>query len=466
MTTTITVSELISRKERNYLIFTRFNVDLYFDLADKTFKRVSKTGRMKEVASSSVRKFFAHLSGYDVPFSFKKDPIYRDLVSRVIYQRKNKRLTNFVPMFSQLADALQIESYLLLDIKIETGIPFERPVSQFSKNVIRFMRESGLTFGAWWEKNYEMHPKLITDLCTHVMENYHDNILVYTHLYNIIKNRMDKLVHLVQSTNVKVQEESKSYTHLANAYKELGYGAEYKALFDYVVRCVAVEAMCEQDVIDEYYDYLRMARKIKQLKQLEKLKDQGDLTKTIETIGLVDYRKIEKYPKGLTIRHRIVTRNYNVMRRDFDESVFSLQVQHDYAWAKKEYCVTTAKSTSDIKNEGTELNHCVGSYIDSVMTGKTQIAFLRKADNPEQSLVTLEIRSRGIQQARGYGNRDISDEERAWLELYAQAKNLTFGSIHSDETKPCPTPNPKAVTDTTMVDVHTTDVTPELVEVA
>ena len=115
------------------------------------------------------------------------------------------------------------------------------------------------------------------------------------------------------------------------------------------------------------------------------------------------------------------------------------------AWEKDEYCVVTPKKCDDIKNEGTELNHCVGSYIDSVLQGRTQIVFMRSSDNPEQSLVTLEIRSRSIQQARGYSNREVSEEEAKWLEGYAKAKNLTWRNIRTNNDLPCPPVNVKHV---------------------
>lgn len=50
-------------------------------------------------------------------------------------------------------------------------------------------------------------------------------------------------------------------------------------------------------------------------------------------------------------------------------------------------------STQDIKDESVSQNNCVASYIDKVIDGECHILFLRKKDNPSQSLITIEIRN-------------------------------------------------------------------------
>ena len=413
---------------------------LWFDLSDNKFKRPLKDGSLKEVVDTGVASFFRKMDVGEVKNSFS-DEVYRKLVERVVNHEKKRENSNFATIFRKIHEYMHLESYLLLDIKLTySRMPFDNPVSQFSKPVIRFMRESGFIFGNRWENAYKKYTKLMTDLCTYIMEKYHDDLLIYKHFYDIVENSMvDKLEILTTPLGEKTKVEDYYLRH------EVGFGAEYKSLFDFVIRCIAVEAMNARDVIDEYYDYLKMASKIKQLKHIARLREAGDMTTTINQIGLVDYKKIEKYPRGLTIRHRIVTRNYNVMQQQYDSSKFSAMVDHDYDYEEEEYCVVTPHKPDDIKNEGTELNHCVGSYIESVLQGRTQIMFMRKSDKLHESLVTLEIRSKTIQQARGYGNREVNEMEREWLEKFAKAKNLNYGKVESDGSKPSPTPNPVKV---------------------
>lgn len=431
-------------KQNQFLKFTLNSDDgikkLWFDLSDNKFKRPLKDGSLKEVVDTGVSSFFRKLDPDAVVNSFS-DEVYKKLVGRVVNHEKKRENSNFATIFRKINEYMHLESYLLLDINLTYNrMPFDNPVSQFSKPVIRFMRESGFMFGNKWESVYKKYTKLITDLCTYIMDKYHDDLLIYKHFYNIVEGNMTDKLELLTTP---LGERSKVDDYYLRY--EVGFGAEYKALFDYVIRCIAVEAMNARDVIEEYYDYLKMASKIKQLKHIAKLREAGDTTTSINQIGLVEYKKIEKYPRGLTIRHRIVTRNYEVMQQKYDESKFSAMVDHDYDYEDDEYCVVTPHKPDDIKNEGTELNHCVGSYIDSVLQGRTQIMFMRKADTPTESLVTLEVRSRTIQQARGYGNRELNEVEREWLEKFAKVKNLSYGNVVSDVDKPCPTPKPVKV---------------------
>jgi hypothetical protein len=85
------------------------------------------------------------------------------LVGRVVNHEKKRENSNFATIFRKINDYMHLESYLLLDINLMYNrMPFENPVSQFSKPVIRFMRESGFMFGSKWELAYKKYTKLMT----------------------------------------------------------------------------------------------------------------------------------------------------------------------------------------------------------------------------------------------------------------------------------------------------------------
>ena len=50
---------------------------------------------------------------------------------------------------------------------------------------------------------------------------------------------------------------------------------------------------------------------------------------------------------------------------------------------------------------------------------------MRQVDHPDESVITVEVKYNGIEQARGYGNRDPTPEEEAWLLDWAGRKGLT-----------------------------------------
>ena len=69
-------------------------------------------------------------------------------------------------------------------------------------------------------------------------------------------------------------------------------------------------------------------------------------------------------------------------------------------------CVRVPKNSTEITTEGSVLEHCVGGYAKRHLEGKTVILFLRRADDPEQPLVTIEMNEDGktIRQIHGWHN--------------------------------------------------------------
>lgn len=144
------------------------------------------------------------------------------------------------------------------------------------------------------------------------------------------------------------------------------------------------------------------------------------------TRELVDYcrmcsaisNKYEKYPKNFLTTHRIAIRNFNRLKKEFNEELFKNRINLDLEFKYDDYVVIYPKCIQDIKDEAIQQNHCVASYIDYVIEGRCHILFLRKKDVMDKSLITLEIRNKRIVQARGKFNRETTTEEKEVLEKY------------------------------------------------
>lgn len=84
------------------------------------------------------------------------------------------------------------------------------------------------------------------------------------------------------------------------------------------------------------------------------------------------------------------------------------------------YCVVIPVKTEEIKHEGSILNHCVGTYVDRVARGDTSIVFIRKIDDINLPLVTVEIdpKRKRLIQARAANNArpedDVIEFIKAW----------------------------------------------------
>lgn len=94
--------------------------------------------------------------------------------------------------------------------------------------------------------------------------------------------------------------------------------------------------------------------------------------------------------------------------------------------------IRTARTEREIVDEGKALKHCVGGYASRHMDGSVTILFLRRVDDPETPLVTVEMHGNRVWQMHGYQNdrnaavkpreeyRAFFDTWIAWLEKGSQ----------------------------------------------
>lgn len=86
-----------------------------------------------------------------------------------------------------------------------------------------------------------------------------------------------------------------------------------------------------------------------------------------------------------------------------------------------DYFIRQPHSVGEITDEGKALKHCVGGYAKRHAEGKLTILFIRKVNDPETPLYTLELSNSGkIVQVRGLGNRDPTKDAKAFISQYEQ----------------------------------------------
>lgn len=75
-------------------------------------------------------------------------------------------------------------------------------------------------------------------------------------------------------------------------------------------------------------------------------------------------------------------------------------------------------SAEEIKAEGAALHHCVGTYVDRVARGETNIFFIRKEKEPDKPYFTMEWKDNDIVQCRGLRNCGMPPEVKAFTEAF------------------------------------------------
>lgn len=132
------------------------------------------------------------------------------------------------------------------------------------------------------------------------------------------------------------------------------------------------------------------------------------------------------YSSYLKQTHDITARNYEVKLTTEQAEMFDRAYRDfkPYITKDKKYTIIRPKDAEDVKHEGSELNHCVASYVSKVIRKNCLIVFLRKTKDVDKSLITMEINNKAIVQARGASNRSIDEAEFVAICEYAKANDL------------------------------------------
>jgi hypothetical protein len=151
---------------------------------------------------------------------------------------------------------------------------------------------------------------------------------------------------------------------------------------------------------------------------------------------LRDYHKMcgdlkmahDRYPKNLLQKHDEVSDEYKYFKnknyRNFFKEAVNAKGYQSLAYESDDYSILVPKMMSEITREGSNLRHCVASYVSRVVDKECKILFLRKSSEKEKSLVTIEVRGNRIWQAKGSCNRETFKEEKEFLKKWAKENNL------------------------------------------
>jgi len=149
---------------------------------------------------------------------------------------------------------------------------------------------------------------------------------------------------------------------------------------------------------------------------------------------LVDFKFNIKTFDDLIKEHDNALYIYNMVDNKERELIYKEEFdKNKKIWDKLEYCndrfkIIAPSSIAEIAYEGDVLKHCVKSYIDDILSGKTIIMFIRMNYCPEKPFYTLEIRNNQLRQCHGALNRNINKvrELEEFLKDFCEAKNIVY----------------------------------------
>lgn len=156
-------------------------------------------------------------------------------------------------------------------------------------------------------------------------------------------------------------------------------------------------------------------------------------------------KNFPKYPKDVSRIYTLHDQCLEIFNRESDRRAMIIHSKaqenydkHYYNFAKKLefsndiYSIIACKDLEDLLKEGRVLNHCVGSYIQSVGEGKEYILFLRKNNELDKPFYTIDVtKSLIVRQIHGSCNCNLTDDLKPFISEWAKKFNLNLSNCNS-----------------------------------
>lgn len=212
-----------------------------------------------------------------------------------------------------------------------------------------------------------------------------------------------------------LHHESKSYLRNQIIQVIQNYNLDLDAFLEYCLYLNHVESVSIEKLMADYPDYLRRELHLKG----------GRMA------------RMEKYPQTwLSATHKQQQEYQNLQHLErmeengntekFDNSI---EANKHLEWEQDNYLIRMPTSAEDIRDEADQMHHCVATYIPQIEAGEKIVMFMRDKENPDKSLVTVEVIDGAITQA--YAQRDThpSIPCMVWLTKWAQEKDLRITAV-------------------------------------
>ena len=368
-----------------------------FPVLDKNASPISKSGEPCQFSwRDSATSFIAQL--YDIPqeqigvhynFTEFKMILEKNASTEIIFRTAPKEIQRS-----------------LLNRKIDEAIPVYK-ILNLTKAEYKKVIDLELT-GQWL---------VLQDyIKSAINENDFDNPNVRLTSKDFFHYTVDEWIEIIQRSkywdeellfnHVQTDANNGSFEKCLSWYLRVGYGRRGCQIYQYYTFGKFLDYACEEAINQGF----------KSLNSF--IQELNDYINMCITMNL----KPTLYSSYLKQTHDVTARNYEIKLTEEQEESFETAYKdfEPFTTQDGKYTIIRPKNSYDIKHEGSELNHCVASYISKILKRNCLIIFLRKTSKLDKSLITIELENKAIVQARGASNRSISEEEYEAICEYAK----------------------------------------------
>lgn len=154
-----------------------------------------------------------------------------------------------------------------------------------------------------------------------------------------------------------------------------------------------------EDVLTDYRDYLCMSEGL-----------ELDLKNSF-VLFPADLKKAHDKVNDISDKEQALLYDRQIQKQ-FEE------MNGQYHFVKYGFAVFLPHTAKEILEEGQNLHHCVGGYVKQIVRRESTILFVRKAEEQEKSLCTVEVKDGRMVQARCYGNMPPSPAIQRFLNVW------------------------------------------------
>ena len=164
-----------------------------------------------------------------------------------------------------------------------------------------------------------------------------------------------------------------------------------------------------------------------------KLRDYHDTLQLAATLGYNLNDEYILFPRNMEERHRQYIeerreRDLEIQKAEDDKKDMILirtikqQGWKLYEMETEKFLIRLPEKVHEIRKEGNELHHCVATYIERMLGGKTCILFIREKENPGQAFYTIEVKDGKVIQCRGKHNKAMTEEVKDFVKQFKKRK--------------------------------------------
>lgn len=310
-------------------------------------------------------------------------------------------------LFNELAEESSEETYWYDTGTMNTGKAriYPKNLKQIIKGT--WLSHSGIDVVASWKGKQEQYEMII--------ENYMQN----PQLELVIKANMRKLTRQLWNYDRFLNKGTKLNEVLGLTKANMRKARDYDLGRDEirVLRNDPDGKLSNDEVIalaNAGCHYLTALRTFTTIKKIANYTQKGhdagiwvDYLKMAQDLGYNMKDKAVLFPRKLKDRHDDLTKIMKIQGDNIREKKYQQRIQELkalYSYETSKYKVIVPKSLKEIAEEGRNLHHCVGTYIEKVAEGETDILFIRKQGEEDISYYTMEVRNLEIIQYRGAYN--------------------------------------------------------------